>query len=95
MCIHQIGICSQGIATAVDVFCENIGFSLDQTRKVFQKAKELGFNIKLHAEQLSDSNGAGLASEFNALSCDHLEYLSLSGHFKMAQLMFNLSVIAI
>jgi imidazolonepropionase len=76
---------SQGIATAVDVFCETIGFSLDQTRKVFQKAKEVGFNIKLHAEQLSDSNGAGLASEFNALSCDHLEYLSLSGAKKMAQ----------
>ncbi len=76
---------NQGIATAVDVFCENIGFSLDQTRKVFQKAKEVGFNIKLHAEQLSDSNGAGLASEFNALSCDHLEYLSLSGAKKMAQ----------
>jgi imidazolonepropionase len=76
---------AQGVATAVDVFCENIGFSLDQTRKIFEKAKQLGFNIKLHAEQLSDSKGAALASEFNALSCDHLEYLDLYGAKKMAQ----------
>lgn len=76
---------SQGIATAVDVFCEHIGFTRTQTERIFKKAKELGFNIKLHAEQLSDSNGAALAAEFNALSCDHLEYLSLSGAKKMAQ----------
>jgi imidazolonepropionase len=76
---------AQGIATAVDVFCETIGFTLDQTKKVFQKAQELGFNLKLHAEQLSDSNGAALASEFNALSCDHLEYLSMYGAKRMAQ----------
>ena len=76
---------AQGIATAVDVFCEHIGFTLPQTKKVFETAKNLGFNIKLHAEQLSNSNGAALASEFNALSCDHLEYLSLSGAKKMAQ----------
>jgi imidazolonepropionase len=76
---------SQGIASSVDVFCENIGFSLDQTKKVFQNATKLGFNVKLHAEQLSDLGGAGMASEFNALSCDHLEYLSLSGAKKMAK----------
>jgi imidazolonepropionase len=78
------GVKAQGIATAVDAFCEPIAFTLTQTKKVFEKAKDLGFNIKLHAEQLSDSNGAALASEFNALSCDHLEYLSLSGAKKMA-----------
>jgi imidazolonepropionase len=75
----------QGIATAVDVFCEHIAFSLDQTKKVFETAKALGFNIKLHAEQLSDSRGAALAAEFSALSCDHLEYLSLDGAKKMAE----------
>jgi len=74
----------QGTATAVDAFCEHIAFSPDQIRNVFKKAKTLGFNIKLHAEQLSDSKGAAMASEFNALSCDHLEYLSLSGAKKMA-----------
>jgi imidazolonepropionase len=76
---------AQGIATAVDVFCEHLAFSLDQTRRVFETAKHLGLNIKLHAEQLSDSNGAALAAQFNALSCDHLEYLSLSGARAMAR----------
>ena len=76
---------ARGFATAVDAFCDHIAFTLAQTRKVFEKAKDLGFNIKLHAEQLSDSNGAALASTLNALSCDHLEYLSLSGAEKMAQ----------
>ena len=84
--IHTLlpAVRNQGIATAVDAFCEHIAFSPDQIRKVFEKAESLGFNIKLHAEQLSDSNGAAMASEFNALSCDHLEYLSLSGAKKMA-----------
>ncbi len=76
---------AQGIATAVDMFCERIAFSLEQTRKVFEAASALGFRVKLHAEQLSDSNGAALAAEFNALSCDHLEYLSLSGATEMAR----------
>ncbi|WP_022664061.1 imidazolonepropionase [Desulfospira joergensenii] len=75
----------QGIATAVDVFCESIAFSREETRKVFQTATDLGLRVKLHAEQLSDSDGAALAAEFNALSCDHIEYLSLSGARKMAE----------
>ncbi len=76
---------NQGIATAVDVFCEQIAFSRTQTQKVFEAAKNLGFDIKLHAEQLSDSDGAALAAQMGALSCDHLEYLSLSGAQKMAK----------
>ncbi|THB80193.1 MAG: imidazolonepropionase [Desulfobacteraceae bacterium] len=75
----------QGIATAVDGFCETIGFTHDQTRQVFEAASDLGFDVKLHAEQLSDSNGASLAASFNALSCDHLEYLSRSGAEAMAE----------
>jgi imidazolonepropionase len=74
----------QGTATAVDVFCENIAFSRDQTRRVFETAIDLGFDIKLHAEQLSDSDGTALAAEMGALSCDHLEYLSGAGVRKMA-----------
>ncbi len=76
---------NQGIATAVDVFCENIGFNLKQTEKVFKAAKNLGFNVKLHAEQLSDSNGTALATKYGALSCDHLEYLSEAGVEQMAK----------
>jgi len=79
------GVKDQGIATAVDVFCENIAFSREQTRRVFEKAKDLGFAIKLHAEQLSDSGGTALAAEMGALSCDHLEYLSPDGAEKMAE----------
>lgn len=78
------GVKDQGIATAVDVFCENIAFSREQTRQVFEKALDAGFAIKLHAEQLSDSDGTALAAQLGALSCDHLEYLSIKGVRKMA-----------
>lgn len=73
-----------GLIDAVDVFCERIGFSTEQTRRVFEVAKSLGLPVKLHAEQLSDQNGAALAAEFSALSCDHLEYLSDAGVAAMA-----------
>lgn len=75
----------QGIAVAVDVFCETIAFSRDQTQKIFRAATDLGFRVKLHAEQLSDSGGAALAAGFKALSCDHLEYLSQDGALAMAE----------
>ena len=74
----------QGLVDAVDAFCERIGFSAEQTRRVFNVAKTLGLPIKLHAEQLSDQGGAALAASFNALSCDHLEYLSVAGIDAMA-----------
>ena len=74
----------QGLVDAVDVFCERIAFSREQTRKVFDVAKSLGLPVKLHAEQLSDQGGAALAASFNALSCDHLEYLSVAGIDAMA-----------
>ena len=76
---------AQGIATAVDVFCEQIAFSREQTEAVFRAAADLGFQIKLHAEQLSDSGGAALAAGYKALSCDHLEYLSAEGTEAMAK----------
>ena len=75
----------QGLVDAVDAFCETIGFTPAQTRRVFEAAHVLGLPIKLHAEQLSDSAGAELAAEFGALSCDHLEWLSERGARAMAQ----------
>lgn len=75
----------QGIATAVDVFCEKIGFTPDQTKQILSSAVDLGFNIKLHAEQLSNLEGAGLAAALGALSCDHLEYLSSDSARAMAK----------
>ncbi len=70
-------IAKQGLALAVDVFCEKIGFSLSQTERIFKAAKAHGMQIKLHAEQLSDSKGAVLAARYKALSVDHLEYLDI------------------
>ncbi len=69
----------QQLADAVDVFCENIAFTPSQTKRVFQAAKAHGLRVKLHAEQLSDSGGTVLAVAHQALSVDHLEYLSPSG----------------
>jgi imidazolonepropionase len=75
---------AEGLVDAVDVFCEKIGFTREQTRRVFQLARTLGLPVKLHAEQLSDQGGTALAAEFGALSCDHLEYLSDAGVHAMA-----------
>ncbi len=76
---------AQGLVDAVDVFCDRIGFTPAQTRRVFEAARALGLPVKLHAEQLSDQGGARLAAEFGALSCDHLEYLGDDGVRAMAQ----------
>lgn len=65
----------ENLADAVDAFCENIAFTTDQVENLFIKARELGLPVKLHAEQLSNSGGAKLAAEYQALSADHLEYL--------------------
>lgn len=68
-----------GLVDAVDAFCDNIGFSVEQTERVFQKARDLGLPVKLHAEQLSNQGGGRLAARFRALSADHLEYLDEDG----------------
>jgi imidazolonepropionase len=70
---------AQGLVDAVDAFCETIGFSPAQTKRVFEQARTLALPVKLHAEQLSDSGGAELAASHGALSCDHLEWLSEAG----------------
>ncbi|MGI9352995.1 MAG: imidazolonepropionase [Rhizobiaceae bacterium] len=75
---------AEGLVDAVDGFCEGIAFSPEEIRTVFDKARELGLPIKLHAEQLSNLGGAKLAAEYNALSADHLEYLDAEGVIAMA-----------
>jgi imidazolonepropionase len=72
-------VAGQGLADAVDAFCEGIAFSVAETRKVFEAAKALGLPVKLHAEQLSNLGGTKLAAEFGALSVDHIEYLDQDG----------------
>jgi imidazolonepropionase len=78
-------IARAGLADAVDGFCEGIGFTRDQMRRVFEAAKAHGLPVKLHAEQLSNLHGAALAAEFCALSADHLEYLDTDGVAAMAR----------
>jgi len=78
-------IASAGLVDAVDVFCENIGFTPAQTGRVFAAAKTHGLPVKLHAEQLSNQHGAALAARHGALSADHLEYLDDDGIAAMAK----------
>jgi len=73
------------LADAVDAFCDTIGFTPAQTRRVFEAARAQGLPVKLHAEQLSNQGGAALAAEFGALSADHLEHLDEAGVIAMAR----------
>jgi imidazolonepropionase len=73
------------LVDAVDSFCENIGFTLEQTRRVFDAATRHGLRVKLHAEQLSNMHGAELAAQFNALSADHLEHVDEAAVVAMAR----------
>lgn len=76
---------AEGLVDAVDGFCEGIAFTPSQISRVFDKAKDLGLPVKLHAEQLSNLNGAALAAGYGALSVDHLEYLDQAGIDAMAR----------
>lgn len=76
---------SEGLVDAVDAFCERIGFNAAQTRRVFETARALGLPVKLHADQLSDGDGAALVAEFGGLSADHVEYTSETGVQAMAR----------
>jgi len=72
-------VATQGLADAIDVFCEGIAFSPEETAQLFAAAKAKGLPVKIHAEQLSNLGGARLAAEHGALSADHLEYLDEAG----------------
>lgn len=86
VCEHMIpAVAAEQLASAVDIFCEGIGFSREQTRRVFEAARHHGLRVKLHAEQLSNQHGAALAAEYGALSADHLEHLDDDGIAAMAR----------
>ena len=78
-------VAAAGAADAVDAFCENIGFTAEETDFVFSAARAAGLDVKLHAEQLSNQHGAALAARYKALSADHLEYLDDAGIAAMAK----------
>nr|WP_244293891.1 imidazolonepropionase [Yersinia mollaretii] len=71
-------VAAEGLADAVDAFCEHLAFSPAQVERVFLAARQAGLPVKLHAEQLSALNGSTLAANYNALSADHLEYATES-----------------
>lgn len=78
--LHQ-----ENLIDAVDAYCEKIAFSIEQTRRVFECAKNLGLPVKLHADQLSDMKAAALCAEFSGLSADHLEYTDEAAVIAMKQ----------
>lgn len=77
-------IVEKQLADAVDVFCEGIGFNIEQTEEVFHAATVLGLPVKIHAEQLSNLGGTALAAKYQALSADHIEFLDEEGIKKMS-----------
>ncbi|MES2349901.1 MAG: imidazolonepropionase [Pseudomonadota bacterium] len=84
VCAMIAPLAAEGLTDAVDAFCERIGFSHEQTERVFQAAREHGLPVKLHAEQLSDQRGAELVARYQGLSADHLEHLGEAGISAMA-----------
>ena len=81
----------EGLVDAVDVFCENIAFSVAQAERVFERALQLGLPVKIHAGQLTNMGGARLAARYQALSADHLEHLDDAGVVAMK----NAGVVAV
>jgi imidazolonepropionase len=77
-------IAAEGLADAVDGFCEGIAFSPAQVARVFEAATATGLPVKLHADQLSNLHGAALAARYGALSADHLEHIDEAGVMAMA-----------
>lgn len=77
-------LAAEGLVDAVDAFHERIGFDTAQVGRLFRRAGELGLPVKLHADQLGDGGGAGLAAGFAALSADHLEYTGEAGAAALA-----------
>lgn len=77
-------VAREGLADAVDAYCEGVAFTTAEVRAIFERARALGLPLRLHAEQFSDSGGAAMAARLQALSCDHLEYLDEAGIDAMA-----------
>ena len=74
-----------GLARFCDVFVEDTAYSVEEARTIFAAAARHGLRAKLHADQLSDGGGAALAAEVDAVSADHLEYISDAGIAAMAE----------
>jgi imidazolonepropionase len=78
-------VAHEGLASAVDAYCEGIGFTPAEVGALFEAAADHGLRVKLHAEQLSNLDGAALAAHHGALSADHLEHVDEAGVAAMAR----------
>lgn len=78
-------VAAEKLALFCDVFCEEGVFSVEESRRILTRAKELGLKLKIHAEELSETGGARLAAELGAVSADHLLHVSLEGMRALAQ----------
>ena len=76
---------AEGLVDMVDAYCEPIAFSVEEVGRLFDKARDLGLPVKLHADQLSDGGGAALAARYGALSADHIEHTTEAGVKAMAE----------
>ncbi len=74
-----------GLAEFCDVFCEEGVFSIEQSRRLLQAARDMGFSLKLHADEIVSLGGAELAAELGAVSADHLLHASDTGIRAMAE----------
>jgi imidazolonepropionase len=80
VCEKMLPALVQGkLVDAVDVFCDKVGFTLAQAEQIFIAAKKHDLKIRCHAEQFSNTGCATVAAGYQALSVDHLEYLSKDG----------------
>ncbi|MCD4664259.1 MAG: imidazolonepropionase, partial [Bacteroidales bacterium] len=69
-------IAERKLAEFCDIFCEDHVFNLDETETILSAAHEAGLKLKIHADQLTSSGGTELAAKMNAISADHLDYIS-------------------
>jgi imidazolonepropionase len=73
------------LAEFCDIFCEKGVFSVEQSRRVLQAAKDMGFKLKIHADEIEPLGGSELAAELGATSADHLRVISDQSIAKMAE----------
>lgn len=66
----------RNLARYVDVFCERGAFTCEESEQVLRRAKELGFGLRIHAEEFSNLGGSRMAGRLGAASCDHLQHIS-------------------
>ncbi|WP_444892311.1 imidazolonepropionase [Microbulbifer sp. TRSA001] len=78
-------VAREQLADAVDMFCETIGFTVDQCQRVIDAAKKLDLPVKVHAEQLARTGATEMAAKSGALSVDHIEYISDADVLAMAE----------